>query len=71
MTLEAWINSKTTKVVANMFEVDESTVRRWRLRNMLPRPSEMRGIKKASKGQVTYEEMIEGFLKARAGKEGL
>lgn len=71
MTLHHWINFKTVKVVANMLEVEEATVRYWRSYHALPRPLQMRAIKRASRGLVTYEIMIDTFLKNNAGKEGI
>lgn len=64
MTLKEWINERGTEKVAQLLNVNQSTVRHWRLGNNIPRPEQMKEIKRLSKGQVTYDEMIETHLKS-------
>lgn len=71
LTLGEWIDTKGTTHIANLLDVDESTVRHWRRGHCLPRPSQMLAIKKASRGAVTVDEMITSFFKKNAGKEGI
>lgn len=63
LTLKLWINNTTVKKVAKLCGTGESTVRHWRRGYCLPRYEQMATIVKASRGALTYDEMITTFLK--------
>lgn len=58
-TLAEWIDEKGAGNVAELLNVATSTVRHWRTGHALPKASQMQAIKKASKGVVSYEGIIE------------
>lgn len=60
MFLSEWIELKGVPAVAKLLKVDQNTVRYWRWGKTFPHPEQMRAIKKATKGQVGYDEIIDG-----------
>ena len=60
MFLSDWIEQKGVPEVAKLLNVNQNTVRYWRWGVAIPKPKYMRAIKKATKGQVGYDEMIDG-----------
>lgn len=67
ITLEAWIAEKGVSHVAELLGVNPSAVRHWRLGNCRPNVTQMRAIKKITKGAITYEELIDGPTNLDAG----
>jgi hypothetical protein len=63
LTLSDWITEVSAYEVARLLKIDEVSVYQWRQRHCLPRPAMMMKIKTLSKGRVTYEGMIEPFIK--------
>lgn len=63
MTLRRWIIKTGPKEVARKLKVDPSTVSNWKCGTAFPRRKQLIKINRASKGEVTYTEMIE-----KAGK---
>lgn len=59
---KAWIDEKGTEEISLKLGVDPSTVRHWRLGNCYPRVEQMRIIKKITKGEIGYEQIIDGTL---------
>lgn len=62
-SLESWINEIGVNKVAQVFCLERSTVRKWRDGSQLPKALHMYSIVQLSKGQVTYESMIEPWAK--------
>lgn len=71
LCLRSWIDSRGVTEVAQLLEVDPSTVRHWRRGHCLPKDEQKLAIKKASRGAVSISEMIETYFKRNAGKEGI
>lgn len=63
MTLPDWIDHQGVPTVARLLGVNPNTVRYWKWGVNLPRPEQMRAIKKLTKGVVGYEEIIDGVVK--------
>ncbi len=63
MTLRTWIEETGPKVIAQKLKVDPSTVSAWRNGQAFPRPKRLVQLHQLSKGKVTYEAMIQHFLK--------
>lgn len=55
-----WISVVGVNDLAEALGVDPATVRHWRRGQGFPRVEQMRLIKKLSKGQVGYEQIIDG-----------
>lgn len=68
MTLRNWIEKTGPKEVARLCGADPSTVSNWKLGVALPRPETMVRIFRLTKGKVTYQIMVEGFV--NGGKRG-
>lgn len=66
MTLRAWIEKVGVKEVMQILQVDEKTVYQWKTLTNCPKDQTKRKIYKATRGKVSYADMIEPFLKARA-----
>lgn len=67
ITLEAWIADKGVTHVAEILGVNPSAVRHWRLGNCRPNVTQMRAIKRATKGAISYDEMIDGPTNSNVG----
>lgn len=65
VSLRDWINANGVQAIAELLGVEDSAVRHWRRGHCLPRAEQMREIKRVSKGQVSYESMIDVFFEAR------
>lgn len=63
MTLTQWIAHKTVSGCAQTLGIPMTTVSSWYHHRALPRPKLMMKIVKHTDGIVTYEEMIEDFVK--------
>ena len=62
-SLRDWIDEIGVNKVAQAFCLERSTIRKWRDGSQLPKALHMHAIVKASKGQVTYETMIDPWVK--------
>lgn len=62
MTLSTWIEKTKPKKVAQLLNVDPSTVSQWRNFAAFPRPYHMKQIVSLSKGRVTYKSIVENYL---------
>lgn len=69
MTLDQWINKVPQKTLAKKLGVNAATIHYWTIYSSLPRPEMMREIKRLSRGKVTYDSMIESYLKARKNRK--
>lgn len=67
--LSAWIDEVGVNKIAQIFCIERTTVRKWRTGTFLPKAFHMYAIVKLSKGQVTYDNMIETWAKATGVKE--
>lgn len=65
ISLRDWINQEGVSKIAEQLCVEQSTVRHWRSGHCLPKAQQMREIKKLSKGQVTYDVMIDEHFSDR------
>lgn len=68
-TLRTWLEETGMDEGARLFKVDISTVRNWRAGRAVPRPPELAKIVKLSRGAVSYEEVIETFLRTQKLKK--
>lgn len=59
LTLKDWIGKTGTSEVAKILDVAESTVRHWQRGHCLPNDRQKHAIRRASKGLVTYDTIIE------------
>jgi DNA-binding transcriptional regulator YdaS (Cro superfamily) len=66
MTLNKWIIKTGPKKVAKLLRVDPGTVSQWKTLDACPRPRAMVKIHQLSKKQVSYQSMIESFVKANS-----
>ena len=64
MTLNNWIKTTGHKKVAQLVNVEPSTVSAWCTLRACPRPHVMQKINKLTKNKVSYKDMIETYTKA-------
>lgn len=62
MTLSTWIEKTKPKKVAQLLNVDPSTVSQWRNHAAFPRARHMKQIVALSKGEVSYKSIVENYL---------
>ena len=65
ITLFDFIVERGPTKISKLLNVNESTVRQWKRGYCLPRPEVMMRIKKLTRGQLTYAEMIETHFSSR------
>lgn len=58
-TFEEWIDEKGVDVVARYLGVHRASVNHWRAGRCDPRVDYLRRLKRWSKGELSYEQMIE------------
>lgn len=58
-SFKAWIDSLGFQAVADLLGVCPNTVRYWRHGKSLPKTSQMKTIRKLTKGAVSYEHIID------------
>lgn len=63
LTLNEWIERETPMKVSRDLEVPYSTVRHWRVGYSHPKLPIMKRIVEITKGEVTYQSIIEPYLK--------
>ena len=63
MTLQSWIKKTGTKEVAKICGVDRNCVWQWAHFVSVPADKKKVLIVRASRGKVTYKEIIEPYLK--------
>ncbi len=68
MTLKDWIARTGAVEVARLMRCERATVYHWKRGLCLPRSWQMYRIKKLTRGAVTYDSMIDGFMKKRLAK---
>lgn len=64
-SLRSWIGRLGVPKVAKLLNVEEATVRHWRRGHCLPKAEQMYQIQKLSKGQVTYDGIINEHFEKR------
>lgn len=61
--LSKWINEIGIKNLASKLDVTAGAVGHWRSGHALPQHEEMQKIKRMSRGQLSYDTMIDSYLK--------
>jgi len=59
-TFEEWIDREGVESLAKRLRVNANTSRNWRFRKAYPRVEQMKVIKRISKGEIDYAQIIEG-----------
>jgi len=54
-----WIDEVTPKRIAKLFKVNPQTVRQWRKGISYPSVIHMKRIKKITRGEISYEKIID------------
>ncbi len=62
MTLKEWITRTGAVEVARLMRCERASVYHWARGLCLPRSQQMHRIKTLTKGAVTYDSMIDGFV---------
>lgn len=65
ISLRDWIDREGAATLAEKLKVEVSTVRHWKSGHCLPSDKQKRAIKRLSKGEVTYDSMIDGHFEAK------
>ena len=65
ISLRDWIDREGAGKLAAKLNVKASTVRHWKNGHCLPSDKQKRAIKKLSKGEVTYDSMIDPHFENR------
>jgi DNA-binding transcriptional regulator YdaS (Cro superfamily) len=68
MKLKEFITIYGPKKLALTLRIDDATVSQWKLAKAFPRPKYLREIVKLSKGQVSYESMVNDYLRRNPSK---
>jgi hypothetical protein len=54
-----WLDNFENKELASKFGIHPSTVGKWRIGHV-PRPKQMRAIRRLTSGYISYDHMIDG-----------
>lgn len=65
MNFNKWILKETPRGVARALGVDSTTVCAWQQGRSCPRPEKMKRIKSLSQGDITYDNIIDYYLRNR------
>lgn len=69
MTIKEWVDKVGRREAAKILGVDSSTLSNWCRGTRLPNVENLQAIYRASKGKVSYREMIETFASEKQGNE--
>lgn len=65
ISLRDWIDREGATKLAQKLGVEVSTVRHWRRGHCLPSDTQKRAIKRISKGEVSYDSIIDPHFEAK------